>query len=120
MLIPSALSPLHTYQPTNINLLAMIIDFAKLFCLKRTITQKTIIIHLLVITQTAHCSRFCLDAIVRSGYIVESSQGAWRVTMCTCTVSRGRVLQPLIAMAYGAGLRRSGGERNLKCGNLRC
>ena len=36
----------HTYQPTNINLSAMIIDFAKFFCLKRTITQKDkIIIH---------------------------------------------------------------------------
>ena len=39
--------------------------------------------------------------------------------MCMCNVSRGRVLQ-LIAMAYGAGLRMSGGERNPKCGNLRC
>ena len=62
--------------------------------------------------------------------------------MRMCTVSRGRVLQ-LIAFLLnilffyaciimschlwycngirrGAGLRRSGGERNPKCGNLRC
>ena len=51
--------------------------------------------------------------------IVESSQGARWVTMRMCNVSRGRVLQ-VIAMAYGVGLRRSGGERNPKCGNLRC
>ena len=38
--------------------------------------------------------------------------------MRMCNISRGRVLQ-LTAMAYGAGLRRSGGERNPKCGNLR-
>ena len=42
--------------------------------------------------------------------------------MRMCNVSKGRVLQ-LIAMAHGAGavyvLRRSGGERDPKCGNLR-
>ena len=67
----------------------------KLFCLKRTITQKDnySLVILIVITQTAHCSRFCLDAIVRSGYIVESSQRARCVTMHMCNVSRGRVLQ---------------------------
>ena len=35
--------------------------------------------------------------------------------MRMCNVSRGCVLQ-LIAMAYGTRLRRSGGERNPKCG----
>ena len=92
---------------------------------KKNITQKNhnniFIIHLvilLVITQIAHCSRFCLDAIVRSG-LVDNSQGARWVTMRMCNVSRGRVLQ-LIAMANSAGFYRSGGEHNPKCGNLRC
>ena len=37
--------------------------------------------------------------------------------MRMCTVSRGHVLQ-LIAMAYGAGLRRSGREHDPKCGEF--
>ena len=40
--------------------------------------------------------------------------------MRICNVSRGACILQLIAMAYGARLRRSGGERNPKCGNLRC
>ena len=94
----------HTYQPTNFNLLAMIINVAKYFYWKCTTTQKYAIhlvltlwpltlISLLQVPLLLADESDDVNAIFRSGIFISG-----KITMRLCNVSTGRVLQ-LIAMA---------------------